>query len=406
MTDVSPNSGSAASISNQEVARGDLATWLRHARERSGLSIEAVSQETRISKNYILSLESGNLEGLPGKVFGRGFIKNITRLLRTDTIEGLRLYDACWGSAVIAPAADNSNSQKSNLQMEPHKTKTVQARIAEPVNVLSSVSQRLMTNDFPQVGEKPRLPASNKSNTKRLRVKMPAWIVHSIVSPQIRLWILAGFATVFVGLVFGRWAAGTLHKARLATKPVATAQFSAATEKASDGSSSSEILTLEQENLTPDGSNVTTAITSSDAQASGTDLNVQNKNADAMKVIAVAASASAAAPVDAGRSIASDNDNPLYMASAPGAAFEQILEVKVSGDVDIKLTIDGKKLERNRFTPDSYRFTFNDRAEIYLGDASMVDVIYNGKSLGILGNKGRKRRIHLQAKASLEDFPQ
>lgn len=37
MTDPSLNSGSTAVVSNQEAARGELAAWLRHARERSGL---------------------------------------------------------------------------------------------------------------------------------------------------------------------------------------------------------------------------------------------------------------------------------------------------------------------------------------------------------------------------------
>jgi hypothetical protein len=98
-------------------------------------------------------------------------------------------------------------------------------------------------------------------------------------------------------------------------------------------------------------------------------------------------------------------DNPLYLPSDSAGTFEQVLELKVSGDVELRLTLDGKKMSETTFTPDSYRFTFNERAELFILDASQVDVIYNGRSLGVLGNKGRKRRIFFQAKASSSDFP-
>jgi hypothetical protein len=98
-------------------------------------------------------------------------------------------------------------------------------------------------------------------------------------------------------------------------------------------------------------------------------------------------------------------DNPLYLPSDSAGTFEQVLELKVSGDVELRLTLDGKKMSETTFTPDSYRFTFNEGAELFILDASQVDVIYNGRSLGVLGNKGRKRRIFFQAKASSSDFP-
>ena len=98
MSESSPNNGSELVLSNKEKARAQFGAWMRQARENTGVSIEAISQETRINKGYILSLEAGELDALPGKVFGRGFIKNITKLLKSDSGECLRLYDACWGT--------------------------------------------------------------------------------------------------------------------------------------------------------------------------------------------------------------------------------------------------------------------------------------------------------------------
>ena len=399
MTDISPNNGTATLAVGPDQARVELSTWLRHERERSGLSIEAVSQETRISKTYILSLESGKLESLPGKVFGRGFVKNITRLLKTDTSEGLRLYDACWG-APISPVTENQNDGGASTEV--HKTKSVKARIAEPINVSSPVTQRMMTVDFPQTGEKPRLPNKPLARKVRASVRMPAWLVRGAVSPHIRLWILAGIATVFVGLVFGRWAAGTLHKTRLDARLGKTNSLTVGASSLSKSiTANADMAAIDQEKAMAEVAKATSALSDADRMPSVP----KTDSLPASPIKALASVDTKQTVAGRGSIIAVDEDNPLYMPST-GAAFEQVLEFKVASDTEIRVILDGKKVEKTRFEAESYRFTFNDRAEIYIMDASNVDLIYNGKSLGVLGNKGRKRRIFLQAKASSGDFPQ
>jgi cytoskeletal protein RodZ len=383
MTNVSPNEGLAAVPSNQESARLRLAEWLRQARERSGISIDAVSQETRISKNYILSLESGNLDGLPGKVFGRGFIKNITRLLRTDTNEGLRLYDACWDSLVITPPSENTAAEEKPAEI-----------VASTVTAAVPKSRRLESEASPAAFVQ-KMPSKRRAIDSKISLKMPAWIVHTIVSPQIRLWVLTGIATVFVGLVFGRWAAGTLHKNRLVAKSQEVSMVTAKTQI--DERSNVDAPLSETEKYAGKPADPMTANKEQSVLAIA---NPSNTNLNSAPVAAENRGAVATPQASAAE------DNPLFMPSTSAAAFEQVIELRVSGDVDVKITMDGKKLEQSKFAPNSYRFTFNDRADLHLGDASLVDVIYNGKSLGSLGSKGRRRRIVLQAKASLDDFPQ
>ncbi len=383
MTNVSPNEGLAAVPSNQESARLRLAEWLRQARERSGISIDAVSQETRISKNYILSLESGNLDGLPGKVFGRGFIKNITRLLRTDTVEGLRLYDACWDSLVITPTSENSAAEEKPAEIVASTLKAAvpKARRVEPESSPAAFVQKM--------------PSKRRAIDSKISLEMPAWIVHTIVSPQIRLWVLTGIATVFVGLVFGRWAAGTLHKNRLVAKSQEVSMVTAKTQIDERSNVDAPLSETEKYAGKPAAPLIANKEQSVSAMA-----NPPTTNSDSAPATAENRGIAAAPHA------LDTEDNPLLIPSTSAAAFEQVIELKVSGDVDVKITMDGKKLEQSKFAPNSYRFTFNDRADLHLGDASLVDVIYNGKSLGSLGSKGRRRRIVLQAKASLDDFPQ
>jgi len=389
MSDTNLNSESMTLVSAESEARLRLGEWLRNAREVAGLSIDSISHETKISKNYILSLESGEIEALPGKVFGRGFVKCITRLLKTDGVEGLRLYDACWGQS--AQLLEDSNEEQGVVEV--HKTKSVMARIAEPVNTTSTVTQRLIGGGFSPAGEKPRVPRVSQSKSYVQNIRIPAWMVRGVVSPHVRMWVLAVIATLFVGLVFGRWAANHWHKTRLG---VHSAMVPASVSPVVKNSASQPTGSLSDANKLIAGLNP--AKTDPKAAEAAVD--------DVTQVKAISDLTSAKTGASESTKTLSGEDNPLYLPSDSAGTFEQVLELKVSGDVELRLTLDGKKISETSFTPDSYRFTFNERAEMYILDASQVDVIYNGRSLGVLGSKGRKRRIFFQAKASLGDFPQ
>jgi cytoskeletal protein RodZ len=391
MTDTNVNEPQTSTAEGLDEAKLRFGEWLRGVREQAGLSIDSVAYETKIGKNYLLSLESGDLDALPGKVFGRGFVKCITRLLKTDGAEGLRLYDACWDSNIISMGQDGDDTA-----VEVHKTRSVMARIAEPVNTSSPVTKRLMGGGFSPAGEKPRLPSLSGASSGALNFQLPTSVVRGVLSPYVRMWALVGILTVFVGLVFGRWAASHWHKSRLAGATVGEATLPVAT-------SASGRQMAPQEST--EDADVATG-----TQAVAPVLNKVSKSAVGSTSLGQLEQLALANPAStskvSAKSLAKNEDAPLYMPSDSVGAFEQVLEMKVANPVEIRLTIDGKKIENTWYKSDSYRFTFNSSAELYLLDASEVDVVYNGTSLGVLGAKGRKRRIYFQAKASSSDFPQ
>jgi cytoskeletal protein RodZ len=382
-----------STLQSRDEARTQFGAWFRAARERSGLSIDAIAQETRISRSYISSLESGSMDALPGKVFGRGFVKNITRLLKSDGSEGLRLYDACWGQNYTEISA---SAESLPDRVAPHKTKSVMARIAEPVDIRSVVSQRLIMSDFTVAGEKPRIPKGNLSQNVMAFLRSPSGLIKTLVSPHVRLWILAAIASTLVLLVFGRWAAVNLHKSSFSTSSIAVKkQVNSGSIPITPSPAAITVEAASQESSAIEDAASTVQMSSPSVPASTvTDLKLEK-----------AASPTQALSQSTQTEIDSSEDNPMYAPSAPGAAFEQVLELNVSSDVEVRITLDGKKVDKTWFEAKSYRFNFNDRAEVYILDASKLDLIYNGKSLGVLGNPGRKRRILLQAKASADDFP-
>jgi hypothetical protein len=364
-------------------AKARFATWIKSVREQAGLSLDAVAYETKINKTHLVSLESGDLDALPGKVFGRGFVKCVTRLLKTDGAEGLKLYDACWDSVIITQPNDVEEDSS-----EVHKTKSVRARIAEPINTASPVTQRLFGGGFSAVGEKPRLPsATAKLGQSGVSFNVPSRILRSFISPYTRLWLLVGVMSLFVALVFGRWAASHWHKERLRER--STAELSAPELKVSDETHTGSITRGESQLSSQTNAPVEVPGIKSESIGNAA-IPILTKNVGANKT----------------QVLAKNEDAALYMPSETVAAFEQVLEINVLNPVEIRLTLDGKTQDNTWFKPDTYRFTFNKLAELYILDASEVDVVYNGRSLGVLGSKGRKRRIFLQAKAAESDFPQ
>lgn len=62
----------------------EIGSALREARERKGLSIEAVEERVKIAQSVIIALEEGNKEKFPHPVYARGFVRSYAMLLGLD----------------------------------------------------------------------------------------------------------------------------------------------------------------------------------------------------------------------------------------------------------------------------------------------------------------------------------
>jgi len=64
--------------------KGTFGEHLRREREMRGVSLDEVSQATRIATRFLQALESERWTDLPGGVFNRGFLRSIARYLGLD----------------------------------------------------------------------------------------------------------------------------------------------------------------------------------------------------------------------------------------------------------------------------------------------------------------------------------
>lgn len=79
--------------------RGDVApeaqvgAQLRAAREARGLQLAELARLLRLGERQVEALERGDLSGLPGKTFVRGFVRNYARAVQLDAAPLLGLLD-------------------------------------------------------------------------------------------------------------------------------------------------------------------------------------------------------------------------------------------------------------------------------------------------------------------------
>ena len=66
---------------------------LKNAREKKGLTIETLEKNTHIVSRYIEALENNEFDKLPGEIYVKGFIKNLSDKLSLDSKLLLERYN-------------------------------------------------------------------------------------------------------------------------------------------------------------------------------------------------------------------------------------------------------------------------------------------------------------------------
>lgn len=85
-------------MSSDEITTLSVGQQIKADREAVGMTIEQLAQATRIMANFIEALEKDDMAALPGKVFGKGFIKSIYKVFGKDPREVLAKFDDVNGA--------------------------------------------------------------------------------------------------------------------------------------------------------------------------------------------------------------------------------------------------------------------------------------------------------------------
>jgi len=106
--------------------RAEIGPILRAARLKRGQSLEAVAQQTRISKRFLEALEENRFEQFPAVVYLRGFLKSYCEHLDVN-------FDEIWKLLNAAPEAETAEGVQGITAAEgtPAPEKAMEAPAAE-----------------------------------------------------------------------------------------------------------------------------------------------------------------------------------------------------------------------------------------------------------------------------------
>jgi transcriptional regulator with XRE-family HTH domain len=91
----------------------EIASTLKEARHRLGLTLEEAERSTRIRAHYLEALEQGEIQSIPSQVQARGFLKNYSEYLGLDSGPILQRYSETLHSQRTIPLRRNRQDEQA-----------------------------------------------------------------------------------------------------------------------------------------------------------------------------------------------------------------------------------------------------------------------------------------------------
>lgn len=85
---------------NEERQNDTLGSFLKKAREKKSLSLDAISRHTKISSTNLDALEKDNRDALPNIAYVKGFVKSYCKIVDTDLNYCLELLEKLYGKDI------------------------------------------------------------------------------------------------------------------------------------------------------------------------------------------------------------------------------------------------------------------------------------------------------------------
>jgi cytoskeleton protein RodZ len=104
-----------------EDATRDFGAYLREARERAGITLRAIANNTKISVPTLEALERNDVARLPGGIFIRAFVRSYAKEVGLDPEDAVRRFVSRFPDAAVeeSPAAYEANPEKIVVDEEP-----------------------------------------------------------------------------------------------------------------------------------------------------------------------------------------------------------------------------------------------------------------------------------------------
>lgn len=408
-------------------AAGPLEKFTRQMialREASGYSQESAAGLTRISLAFMQALEEGRMEDLPGKVFVRGFIKNLCKTYSADPTEVLHYYELCAPGVAdpttdLVPAVSRQDYKKTSnvVRLLKNKrkpsffkqihwqtfSKTMVLYFAVPIIGLATILLSLKAIEIETVvgwvesarsSFESAAPDSSQqvATVKKLRLPLDIALMQSGDRLEWQnevpvIGLTAKERLVESGYV-GQMARDAFDPALIATPAALASQPRPAAPAKPAPRAEPKFV---EEPPQPQAQSQPQIVNSARAKVAA------SARVPARVAAQQAAQGSAPAePFTATLQKVGSAAPPI----APTAA-RSVVTLTVLEPVKVRFKTAGKKRGQTLvLKPDTYQYPFASTLEALIFDASKVTISFNGKSLGNIGSKGRVRKITFHHKKS------
>jgi cytoskeletal protein RodZ len=198
---------------------GQFGDKFRKAREKKGISLEDVSNVTKISARMLQAIEEEKFDQLPGGVFNKGFIRAYARHVGLNDEEAVNEYLACLRQAQIDAQAVWEPNAGKRPQVAAHQIAANQA-------VAGKVSRHVATTGTQSVSGVEELPELQLPRIEDMRRPRPTFANRRNPLPW-RPVVIALLLLVAVGVLWQR----RMRHARAEGAAVAAASMPQATQQ-------------------------------------------------------------------------------------------------------------------------------------------------------------------------------
>jgi len=310
-----------------------FAEQLRKVFDESEHTKKSIAQVTRINQEFVTAIIEGQFDLLPGKIFGRGFVKNICKAIRANEESFLELYSGCW--------PEEGGQSLSDVLSDSEKAAKFGKTVTAPKKIFS-------------------------------------------INKSLSVVLTAAAFTLVVSLVLIYVSRPSEFELSAESKK---SEVTSIEQKIINENVAEDIIPEVKSDDSKVGAELDSEKAMSDKEQSA---NIVDSKSNNSKIAKSEADKKKLSEVVAKSEKQKKSDD---LANEDEKTQNNLLKIIVKENVKIKKKIDQGKTEVTEMTPNTYSFEVNEMVELLIYDAASVEIEFNGRNLGNLGRKGRIRKL-------------
>ena len=361
---------------------GEFGDKFRKARERKELSLDDVSNVTKISARMLQAIEEEQFDQLPGGVFNRGFIRAYAKHLGLNSEDAVNDYLNCLREAQI----DSHRGWEAPDRRDPHQPLPAQPAAPRVFKPVAQPQPPVQVEELPEL-QLPRIADLRPPKKEYLHRSYPA-----------NSWIRVAVAVVLLSTALFLW---TRHS-RSTKEARVSAASTMAPPPAPQASSAAPAATPTQ-TAPPPTSAASTVATPAPVTQDATPSVQSTPQTDPPKIAAVPAIAAAEADPNAVQ-VEKKGDVTIRSFGASAAkpsgqsATKLTLVVRASENSWISVSSDGQPVtQETLIAPAATSFHATRELVIRVGNAAGISFLWNGEELPPQGAESEAKTLIFDA---------